>query len=147
MSQQAPITTAYIAELFQNPPSHDPTPVRSRDHFLSVLGSHIQTLSRYEEGWIQFAHDFPNDNIVLTYASPFYIELQRRPVVCEIGRILKFFIDTWQSHEDFNEIVEPIYNTYTETTNITPQQAQQLEQLAEHYLPLEFNNNAEESEY
>jgi hypothetical protein len=74
----------------------------------------------------------------------FTIEAQRRPVVREIGRILGFFRMTWESQEDLRDIVEPIYMNYVEHRNITPLEADILEELAEEYIPQEYCIRREE---
>jgi hypothetical protein len=136
--------------------NHIPPPlreVRTREHFLTVLGRHICPLSRYEEAWEQYICDLRNDEggvspyndvNVDVDVDVFTIEAQRKPVVREIGRILGFFRMTWESHEDLRDIVEPIYMNYVEHRNITPLEADILEELAEEYIPQEYCIGREE---
>jgi hypothetical protein len=132
--------------------NHIPPPlreVRTREHFLTVLGRHICPLSRYEEAWEQYICDLRNDEGGVSphmNIDVFTIEAQRRPVVREIGRILGFFRMTWESHEDLRDIVEPIYMNYVEHRNITPLEADILEELAEEYIPQEYCIRREEDE-
>jgi len=130
--------------------NHIPPPlreVRTREHFLTVLGRHICPLSRYEEAWEQYICDLRNDDGGVSphmNIDVFTIEAQRRPVVREIGRILGFFRMTWESHEDLRDIVEPIYMNYVEHRNITPLEADILEELAEEYISQEYCIRREE---
>jgi hypothetical protein len=132
--------------------NHIPPPlreVRTREHFLTVLGRHICPLSRYEEAWEQYICDLRNDEGGVSphmNIDVFTIEAQRRPVVREIGRILGFFRMTWESHEDLRDIVEPIYMNYVEHRNITPLEADILEELVEKFIPQEYCIRREEDE-
>ena len=127
-----------LAHSFAYLPPPPIEPVRTREHFLTVLGRHICPLSRYEEGWEQFIRDCPNDEILGSHLNVVYIESQRRPVVREIGRILGFFRGTWEREQDLRDVVEPIFMNYMAHYNISPEEADILEELADEFIPPEY---------
>ena len=129
------------AGLFAYMPPPPIEPVRTREHFLTVLGRHICPLSRYEEEWEQFLRDCPNhenNQSIEPHINVVYIETQRRPVVREIGRILGFFRGTWEREQDLRDVVEPIFMNYMAHYNISPEEADILEELADQFIPPEY---------